>query len=666
MTRNTEPKPICIDLNEFKLHVNLKNQFRLTLHFDSHSRRFYLSMIALIVNEMKKLRKITSIPLNQHLDVLRILNETVGGRAGSSDSRSLLPRIYRKWKDALPNLEEAPLFKVLGKKKGYDNGIDRVYPFTETEKDNWANLFEYMGSEENVRLKFAIDKIGLSLGDVDIIYEDSINGAAWEKFISGLKGKAENIPEIETTESPLQVPESPSVPLSRESGTIWQVHRRKIALVAMIVVIVGAGTLAVWKPSSKPASIKGVVSERVAFPLPDRPSIAVLPFVNMSEDPKQEFFADGMTEEIITSLSKSPYLFVVARTSTFSYKGKSVPVDQVAQELKVRYVLEGSVRRAGDHVRISAQLIDAKTGHHTWAEQYDGSMRDLFAIQDEIASKITKTLQVKLHVGPSPAETRGGSKNPEAYLKSMEATQLFLSCTEQGRAQARSLFQEVIALEPDFSRGYSGLALCYGADANNRGRANVLHKELMAQAIDLAQKALSLNETDAINRATLAYLFALTRQHDKAVVQAERALALKSDSFLALHYSGIALMYSCRGKEALKVFGKTERLNLSYPFMPMHLCWVYLLLGRYEEAYGQAQKAVERTRGIVFGQWVSQLLLAAASNLTDRDEEARAAARKILDINPHFSVEQWQNNLSFKDNDQIDLAMNALRKAGLK
>jgi TolB-like protein/tetratricopeptide (TPR) repeat protein len=623
-------------------------------------------VIALIVNEMKKLRNITSIPLNHHLDLLRILNETVGGGAGSSNSRSLLPRIYRKWKDALPNLEEAPLFKVLGKKKGYDDGIGKTYPFTETEKDNWANLFEYTGSEENVRLKFAIDRIGVGLEDVDIIYQDSINGAAWEKFISSLKGKVENVPEIETTESPLQAPESPSVPLPGKSGTIWQVHRRKIALVAMIVVMVGAGTFAVWRLSSKPASVKGAVSESAVFPLSNRPSIAVLPFVNMSEDPKQEFFADGMTEEIITSLSKSPYLFVVARTSTFSYKGKSIPVDQVAQELKVRYVLEGSVRRVGDQVRISVQLIDAKTGHHNWAEQYDGSMRDVFAIQDEVASKIMKTLHVKLQVGPSPGETRGGSKNPEAYLKSVEANQQIISCTPEGNAWAQKLYQEVIALEPDFSRGYSGLALCIGIDANSRGRRSSIYGEKMAQAMELGQKALSLSETDAFNHAALAYLFALAKEYDKATVHARRALVLDTNSFLVLEYSGCALMYSCRGKEALAALEKAEQVNPSFPFLPIHLSWTYLLLGRYEEAYGQAQKAVERNRQTVFGQYVARLLLAAACNLTGREEEARAAARKVLDISPHFSAERWQNNLAFKDNDQINLAMNALRKAGLK
>ena len=691
MTENTKTRSITIDLNQFKLHIDLKKKIELTLHFNSPSRRFYLSLIAFVVNEMKRQRKMTSIPLEGHHDLLALLNDTIGGSAGSSDKENLLPRIYRKWKDALPNLEEAPLFKVLGKKKEYDEGASRTYSFTEDEKDRWANLFEYIGSEENVRLKFAIDKIGAGLEDVDIIYEDSLNGDAWGKFVSGLREKVIVEPKKEEIEEVHKEPEPQGSPQEKEQKISRASRYRWTALIILIGVVAAAAVVAIWEcyiphapqremtPKEKgvplqeektsavaPPSTEVFPKGKMAFPLRDKPSIAVLPFVNMSKDPEQEFFSGGMTEEIVTALSKSPYLSVVARTFTFAYKGKSIPVDQMAQELKVRYVLEGSVRRAGDQVRISAQLIDAKTGHHQWAERYDGSMRDVFAIQDEIASKIMKTLQVKLRVGPDLSETRGGSKNPEAYLKSVEANQQILRCTPDGNAWAQKLFQEVIALEPDFSRGYSGLALCIGIDANSRGRGSSIYGEKMAQAMELAQKALSLNETDAFNHTAQAYLFALARQHVKAIAHAQRALALDTNSFLVLEYSGCALMYSCTGKEALAALEKAEQVNPSFPFMPIHLCWVYILLGRYEEAFEQAQKAVEQNRQIVFGQYLARLLLAATCNLTGREEEARAAAGKVIDISPHFSVEKWRYNLAFKDNDQIDLAMNALRKAGLK
>ena len=182
MVKNVNPS-IKIDLNEFKLHIDLKKGTELTLHFNSPSRMFYLSLIALVVHEMKKMGKVASVPMEKHLDLLALLNESVGGSAGSSDKKNLLQRIYRKWKDALPNLEEAPLYKVLGRKKEYDEGIGKTYIFTEAEKDSWANLFEYKGSEENVRLKFSIDTIGVSLDDVVILYDDAVNGDAWERFL---------------------------------------------------------------------------------------------------------------------------------------------------------------------------------------------------------------------------------------------------------------------------------------------------------------------------------------------------------------------------------------------------------------------------------------------------------------------------------------------------
>ena len=246
MTERTKTRPITIDLNQFKLRIDLKNRIEATFHFNSPSRRFYLCVIALVVNEMKRQGKLTSIPLEGHHGLLALLNETVGASAGSSDKENLLPRIYRKWQHALPNLEEAPLFKVLGRRKEYDEGTGKTYPFTEAEKDSWANLFEYKGSEENVRLKFAVDKIGASIEDVDIIYEDLSNGEAWERFLSSLRGKAENAPEIKPIQSPSLVPEAP-VSLPKEQRITGQSRLRWVALAAAITVILGAGFLAAWK-----------------------------------------------------------------------------------------------------------------------------------------------------------------------------------------------------------------------------------------------------------------------------------------------------------------------------------------------------------------------------------------------------------------------------------
>ena len=659
MTENTKPHPISIDLNQFKLHVDLKNKIELTLHFNSPSRKFYLSVIALVVNEMKRLGKITSIPLEGHHDLLTLLNETVGGFAGSSDKENLLPRIYRKWKDALPNLEEAPLFKVLGKKKEYDEGTSRTYSFTEDEKDRWANLFEYIGSEENVRLKFAIDKIGASLDDVEIIYEDSSNGDAWERFLSSLNGKVENATEIEATQSPSEAPEAP-VPPPREEGTAWQIRRRRIVVVAMIAAILGVASLATWKLYLKPAPGKRASLERMAFPLPDKPSIAVLPFVNMSDDPKQEFFSDGLTEEIITALSKSPYLFVIARNSTFKYKNKPVEIRQVSEELGVRYVLEGSVRRSREKVRITAQFIDAVDGRHLWAERFDREIKEIFIVQDEIALKIMKALHVELKAGQTGSPTGKGARNVEAFLKGMEAREQALRYTKGGNARAQKLFEELIALDPNYARGYSGLAISYAADVWLG--ASKSPKELLVRALEFGQKAVSLDESDATAHAVLAYLFAMTRQYDNAVAQVERALALDPDSFSVINNCGIALAYSGKHDEALPLLQKAVRLNPSIAQSFVISSLSYRIVGRYDEAQGEAKKAVERDPK----SQLAQIALAATSVLTGREEEARTAAAEVLKINPAFSLEQFGRTLPYKDKSQIDLMTGALRKAGLK
>jgi adenylate cyclase len=373
---------------------------------------------------MKRQGKLTSIPLEGHLDLLALLNETVGASAGSSDRENLIPRIYRKWQHALPNLEEAPLFKVLGRRKEFDEGTGKTYSFTEAEKDSWANLFEYKGSEENVRLKFAVDKVGASIADVDIVYEDLSNGEAWERFLSSLDRKAENAPEIKPIQSRSLVPEAP-VSLPKKRSITGQSRLRWLALAATIVVIFGAGFVTAWKLYLKPAPVQKASLERMAFPLPDKPSIAVLPFVNMGGDPKQEFFSDGLTEDIITSLSKVPNIFVIARNSTFTYKGKPVKVQQVAEDLGVRYVLEGSVQISGDRVRISAQLIDALKGYHIWSERYDREMKDFFVLQDKVTLETLKALDVKLGRGEAGRIHGAGTDNLEAYIKLLQAREIF-------------------------------------------------------------------------------------------------------------------------------------------------------------------------------------------------------------------------------------------------
>lgn len=649
-----------IDLNQFKLHIGLKNRIELTLHFDSPSRRFYLSLIAFVVNEMKKLGKIASIPLEGHLDLLALLNETVGDSAGSSDKENLLPRIYRKWKDALPDLENAPLFKVLGKKKEYDAGIGKTYTFSEKEKDSWANLFEYKGSGENVRLRFAVDKLGASLDDIVIIYEESLNGEAWKRFISSLKEKVEEKPETEPIDSALEEPEAPKPPVGK-SKIAWPSQYRLVALIAITVIILGAVALTIWKTYLKSPPIKVASIEKMAFPLPDKPSIAVLPFVNMTEDPRQESFCDGLSEETITALSKIPKLFVIARHSTFTYKGKPVKVQQVAEELGVQYVLEGSVRRDGEQVRITAQLTDALSGHHLWAERYDRKPRDIFTVQDDIAKHIVTALQVKLTEGEQARVYSKGTQNLDAYMKVMEAMWYSFQTSIEGNIRARQLAEEAIGLDPNYALAFRALGSVTIAEVWLGLSKNP--QESLMKCIELYKKAITLDNSLAIVHAALGYTLTMMRRYDEALAEGEKAISLEPNSPDVLYHYGSILMFIGRHEEAIPFFRKALRLNPKPPnTYYRHFGAALRDLGRYDEAIALQKKAIKQEPNDL----LSYIVMAACYSLSGRMEEARAAAAEVIRVNPKFSLEQFAKTTPHKDPAVRERFIESIRKAGLK
>lgn len=320
-------------------------------------------------------------------------------------------------------------------------------------------------------------RIGINLGDVieegDSIYGDGVNiaarlesmaeaggicisGSAFEQIENKLPLKYEYLGEhqVKNISKPVRVykaqiePEAAplQVPIEKKPGRSWLFRG---AMIGAILVVIG-GAITLYQFVLRPSSAKTEVAskEKMAFALPDVPSIAVLPFVNMSGDPKQEFVCDGLTEVIITALSKVPGLFVIARNSTFTYKGKPVKVKQVSEELGVRYVLEGSVQRSGDRVRITAQLIDTLTGHHLWAEHYDRALKDVFALQDEVTLKIMRSLMVKLKFGEEAGLIQKWhcSENFECYLKQLEAYSFLSQGTIEGINLARRKAEEILVL----------------------------------------------------------------------------------------------------------------------------------------------------------------------------------------------------------------------------
>jgi len=386
----------------------------------------------------------------------------------------------------------------------------------------------------------------------------------------------------------------------------------------------------------------------------------VLPFVNMSDDPKQEYFSDGMTEEIITALSKVPNLFVIARNSVFTYKGKPVKVKQVSEELGVRYVLEGSVQKSGDRVRITAQLIDALSGHHLWAERYDRELKDIFALQDEIAMKVITALQVKLTAGEMAGMIAKGTKNIDAFIKYVQAYELMTKLTKEGNAQAKKVLEEAIALDPEYSRLYMGLGQTHFYDVW-LGTTESPDQSL-ARAFELVQKAISLDDSNAAAHGTLGQVYVMKRQYDKAIAECERAVSLDPNSAENIFRLGFVLNYAARAVEAIPYLQNAIRLN---PLPPatyfVILAISYRDSGQYEKAIETCKKALQREPNTQF----AYIHMAISYIRLGQEKEARAAAAEILRINPKFSLERYAKILPFPQ-PVADLVIEDLRKAGLK
>ena len=657
--KTNEKELVKIDLEQFKLHVRIRGKMEMSLHFESPSRRFYLSVIALLVHEMQKLGRVTSIPLAEHQELLTLLNETIGGSAGSSERETLLMRIYKKWKAALPDLENAPLFRVLGKAKEYGEVSGKTYSFTDEEKDLWANLFEYKGSGENVRLRLSLDKLGVGLDQVTIVYgeEQHQEGATgWERFLKSLK--RDNLQMQTQGPIPEEAPDAmPPIPHSQRKGIDG--HLGQLNLEVPVLAELSPAAEVPGDLYSGPSKIEPASVNKMAFPLPDKPSIAVLTFANLSDDPQQEFFSEGISDDLITSISRLPNIFVIAAT-TFLDKGKPVNVQQVSRELGVKYILEGRLRKVGNRVRLTAQLIDGTTGQHLWAERYDRQMEDTFAIQDEITLRILKELQVKLTEGEQARLYARGTENIEAYLKYWQGRSYFLHLDKGGNTVARQIYEEAIALDPKWELPYSFLGFTHWLDAAYGYGSNP--QESLKQAFQCAQKAMSLNESSSAH-ALLSWIYEITREYEKALEEGENCIALGPNSADAYAWYAQPLVFA--GEPAKGVSIAEKALSMT-PFPPSWyyngLFWGHFSLRNYEQAIQACVKGIN----------IDQTNLRPNLNiiipyvLLGFETEARGQAQRVLSINPSFSVGHLSKTLPFKDRSETDRAVDPLRKAGLK
>ena len=393
----------------------------------------------------------------------------------------------------------------------------------------------------------------------------------------------------------------------------------------------------------------------------DTLSIAVLPFVNLSADPEQEYFSDGITEEIITGLSKVPSVFVIARNSTFTYKGRSVKVQQVSKDLGVRYVLEGSVRKAGERVRVTAQLIDATTGYHLWAERYDRELRDIFAIQDEITMKIMNAIQLKLTEGDHARVFETGTDNLEAYLKFLKGLEYYRRGGSRHNLLAKKEFDEAIALDPEYAIAYRFLAGTHHAEVYYQTSKSP--KQTLTLVKELTEKAINLDDTIAEAHSYLGICYAIVGEYEKGVAEAERAVELSPNSADVYLILGAVLSFTGRLKEAETKIKKALFLNpIPPPRYFYQLGLVYQNCNKFEKAVSEYEKALKLNPDSLF----PYIGLTVAYTMLQRENDARAAAAKVLRINPKFSVSYWESTLPYKNLETKKSIIVALRTAGLK
>ena len=380
----------------------------------------------------------------------------------------------------------------------------------------------------------------------------------------------------------------------------------------------------------------------------------------MSGDREQEYFADGISEDIITALSKLPQLFVIARNSSFTFKGKHVLVTEVARSLGVGHVLEGSVRKSGSRVRITAQLIDASTGGHVWAERFDRELTDIFAVQDDVTAKIVSALSLNLNASDLRRIAAARTDSIEAYDCYLRGRALWQRSAKEPNAQARTLFERAVELDPKFAAAHALLSIVHNFDYINAWSASLSESRESSRASAL--RAVSLDDADPLAHNVMADAHLWDRRHDDAMREANQALAL-SPNYPGVHFVlGQVLLYSGRSEEALGCFDRALALDPEYSNLYLHpRAQALYQLGRYPKAAALLKRRILHNPDTDS----SRVLLSAAYGQMGQFEEAREAWREALRVNPAYSLEHRRKVLPYKNPEDFEKVIDGLRRAGL-
>lgn len=491
-------------------------------------------------------------------------------------------------------------------------------------------------------------RIGVNLGDVivdrDEIYGDGVNVAARLESLAEPGG-------ICISES-VRTAIGNKLSFDYEFMGEQQVKNIKEAVRAYKVVMANEQLQEVVSP------------EKPALELLDQPSIAVLPFSNMSGDPEQEYFSDGITDDIITALSKVSNMLVVASNSTFTYKGKAVDVKQVSREQGVRYVLEGSVRKATNRVRVNAQLIDATSGHHLWAERYDRALEDIFAVQDEITREIVVSLDVHLREGEQARFWSSGTKNVEAW----ECVRLGSELLNRHRAEdlpgARRLLKRAIDIDPDYAVAWVwlGWSHYHEADDPSQWDSQETREKALRSTHECARHALQLDPSCADAYSELALYHLSVEEHAEAVLNVDKSVALAPNHAFIIAASAAVLNKCGQPKKSIERIRKAMRLCPIYPAWFLYVLGTACrLTGNNDEAISAYAEHVKREPEAL----APQVCLASTLGEVSREAEARTRATEILRIDPDFSIRKYMQGLAYSDPAEAARFEDGLRKAGL-
>jgi len=537
---------------------------------------------------------------------------------------------------------------------------------------------------ENRRMEF---RIGINLGDViedeGRIYGDGVNIAARIEGLSQSGGicisktaydhvknkltlgyeyigehTVKNISDPVKVYRVLMEPEAAGKVIGEKRA---RSRRRQWPVVASVILVLGFVAVAIWNFYLRSALFpeKGSSVKKASISETEKPSIAVLPFKNLSGNPEQEYFSDGITNDIITDLSKFSELSVIASNTVFTYKDKAVKVKDVRRDLGVRYVLEGSVQKVVDKVRINAQLIDASTNHHLWAERYDRDLIDLFKLQDELVQTIVTKMAIRIDETERARTMRKDTDNLQAYDYLLRGWEYFYQNTREGNKDARLMFQRAIEIDSRYSSAYAALAWSYLNDFYY-GWTMFPDKSLQ-RTHDLAKKALSMEESNALAHSALGSIYLRRRQYDLAMSELQRAIELNPNDTYSQRQLGSVMLYSGRIDEAIYWIESALRLNPNLSLGAfMLLGQAYYLSGRYEDAITILKKGLAKNPDYMG----HHLMLAAAYAQAGYTEEAKRSAAKVLRLDPFFELDSY--GTVFRNSEDRSQIVQGLRKAGLK